>query len=120
MIDSIGIKNFRSLKDLRNGDNDVIDLKPITVLLGQNSSGKSSFLRTFPLLKQSVTSRTKGALALFGDEVDFGDFATTISSGSLYDKDDAFIEFRFKGSCAFGLRNPYRSFTRDNLVKKWI
>lgn len=119
MIDSIGIRNIRSLKDLRIGDNDVVELKPITVLLGQNSSGKSSFLRTFPLLKQSVTSRTRGALALFGDEVDFGDFATTISSDSLDDKDSAYIEFRFKGSCFLGLRNPYRLHTRNGSQKKF-
>ena len=78
MINTIGIKNFRSLKEIKIGNNEFLEIKPITILLGKNSSGKSSFLRIFPLLKQSVTSRTRGALALFGNEVDFGDFATTI------------------------------------------
>lgn len=108
MINSIGIKNFRSLKDLKIGDNDCIDLKPITVLLGKNSSGKSSFLRTFPLFKQSVTSRTRGALALFGDEVDFGDFTTAVSSDLLQDGKEAFIEFHFMGELSQRLPwSPY-------------
>ena len=35
----IKIKNFRSFRDM-----DYIDIKPITILIGRNSSGKSSFL----------------------------------------------------------------------------
>lgn len=100
MINSIGIKNFRSLKELKIDGKNFIELKPITLLLGKNSSGKSSFLRIFPLLKQSVTSRTRGALALFGDEVDFGDFATTISSDAENDEKGPFIEFHFTGEIA--------------------
>jgi predicted ATPase len=49
-------------------------LKPITVLLGRNSSGKSSFLRIFPLLKQSVEEKTKSPLLLYGRYVDFGSY----------------------------------------------
>jgi len=63
------IKNFRSLKD--TGD---IEIKPITVLIGKNSSGKSSFLRTFPMLKQSVQERTTSPILLYGDYVDLGSY----------------------------------------------
>jgi AAA15 family ATPase/GTPase len=61
------IENFRSL--LNTGP---IEIKPITVLIGKNSSGKSSFLRTFPLLKQSVEERTKSPILMYGRFVDFG------------------------------------------------
>ena len=37
---SIGIKNLRSLKNVEQ-----IEIKPITILVGRNSSGKSTFLR---------------------------------------------------------------------------
>lgn len=65
----IGIKNFRSLKD--TGD---IDVKPLTILLGKNSSGKSTFLRTFPMLKQSVQEKTISPILLYGNYVDFGSY----------------------------------------------
>ena len=48
-MDSIRVERLRCLAD--TGD---IKIKPLTILLGQNSSGKSSFLRVFPLLKQSI------------------------------------------------------------------
>lgn len=63
------IQNFRSLKD--TGD---IEIKPITILVGKNSSGKSSFLRTFPMLKQSTQERTISPILLYGDYVDFGSY----------------------------------------------
>lgn len=55
MIRGIGIQNFRSFVDRT-----FIDIKPITVFVGKNSSGKSSLLRTFPLLRQSVEENTTG------------------------------------------------------------
>ncbi|MEQ9372019.1 MAG: AAA family ATPase [Coleofasciculus chthonoplastes F3-SA18-01] len=64
---SIRIKNLRCLSDTG-----FIQIKPITVLLGQNSSGKSTFLRVLPLLKQSVESRTTGPILWTGRLVDFG------------------------------------------------
>ena len=48
MIKRIGIKNFRSIKDLQ------VEIKPITVLYGQNASGKSSILYAPFILKNVV------------------------------------------------------------------
>lgn len=69
----IGVKNLRSLIDTG-----LIHIKPINILLGQNSSGKSTFLRTFPLIKQSLETRTKGPILWYGAYVDFGDFNTAL------------------------------------------
>ncbi len=41
LIDKIHIKNFRALRDIE------VDLKPLTILLGTNNAGKTSFLRAF-------------------------------------------------------------------------
>ena len=68
-MDSIRVERLRCLAD--TGD---IKIKPLTILLGQNSSGKSSFLRVFPLLKQSIESRTSGPILWSGRLVDFGNF----------------------------------------------
>ena len=78
---SIHIQNIRSLRD--TGD---IALTPITLLVGENSSGKSTFLRTFPLLKQSIRKRTDGPLLWAGDMddyVDFGSFKETITNNDI-------------------------------------
>lgn len=70
---SIRIQNLRSLEDTQ-----YVELKPITILVGQNSSGKSTFLRTFPLLRQSVETRISGPVLWNGTYVDFGDFDTAV------------------------------------------
>lgn len=90
MINSIGVDNFRSLCDIND-----IEIKPMTVLLGKNSCGKSSFLRILPMLKQSISRRTRGTIALFGDLVDFGEFETVKNDSENNKKD--YIEFSFKG-----------------------
>lgn len=66
---SFGVSNFRSLREV-----EPIEIKPITVLLGKNSAGKSSFLRCFPLLKQTVEVKTSEPFLWYGDYVDFGDY----------------------------------------------
>jgi predicted ATPase len=76
-MDSIRIQRLRSLSD--TGD---IQIKPITILLGQNSSGKSTLLRVLPLLKQSVESRTTGPILWYGRLVDFGSFDDAHQNGS--------------------------------------
>ena len=76
-IQSIGVKNFRSLKNLNP-----IEIKPMTILVGKNSCGKSSFLRILPLLKQSVERHVEDPIAFYGDYVDFGDFKTALNNHS--------------------------------------
>ncbi|ENX4418110.1 MULTISPECIES: DUF3696 domain-containing protein [Enterobacter] len=63
-------------------DKTFINLKPITVFVGKNSSGKSSLLRTFPLLRQSVEENTTGPILWYGRFVDFGDFTDVLSRNS--------------------------------------
>lgn len=48
-MDKIRLQHYRCLEDTG-----YLSVKPITVLVGANSSGKSSFLKYFALLKQSV------------------------------------------------------------------
>ena len=68
-MEKIQIKNFRSIKD-----SGAIEIKPITVLLGKNSCGKSSFLRLLPLLKQTIEKDKQEPILWYGDNVDFGGF----------------------------------------------
>lgn len=75
---SIRLKNFRSFEDTER-----IELKPITILVGANSSGKSSFLRFFPLLRQTVETLTRSPLLWYSDTgyVDFGNFSQAVRRG---------------------------------------
>lgn len=65
---AFGVKNLRSLTDTG-----LLRLKPITLLVGKNSSGKSSYLRAFPLFRQSLeTPRSSPILWYHPEYVDFG------------------------------------------------
>lgn len=87
MLVSLGVENFRSFKKKTN-----IELKPITVFVGKNSSGKSSFLRLFPLFRQSIEANTTGPILWFGRYVDFGDFNNVLYKQAK----DKHIKFFFK------------------------
>lgn len=67
------LKNYRCFKDTGK-----IPIKPLTFLVGANSSGKSSFLKFFPLLKQSLQQKRRGVFLWNGDFVDFKDFQNTL------------------------------------------
>lgn len=89
MITSVQIKNLRSLRDTG-----MVGIKPITILVGANSSGKSTFLRSFPLLTQSVIKSLRGSISWFDDSyVDFGDFNT---AKCKFVGDDKCIEFHYQ------------------------
>ncbi|MEC3887625.1 AAA family ATPase [Xanthomonas campestris] len=69
MIKGFRVENLRSIKDSK-----MITLRKINILIGRNSSGKSTVLRFLPLLRQSVEQPTKGPILWFGRLVDFGSF----------------------------------------------
>ncbi len=76
-MDGIQIKNLRRLVDTG-----LVKLKPITLLVGANSSGKSTFLRVLPLFKQSVNAKIIGPILWYGSEVDFGSYSTALRKGA--------------------------------------
>ena len=89
-MDFLRIKNVRSIED-----SGTVEVKPITVIAGRNSCGKSSFLRMFPLLKQTIEKRVSEPILWYGDYVDFGEYYEVINK-------------KHKGECIqleFGLTN---------------
>lgn len=75
---SFRIQNLKSVVD-----SGWVDLAALNVVVGKNSSGKSTLLRTFPLLKQTVleTNRVDPVL-WYGNFVDFGDFNTALNNSA--------------------------------------
>ncbi|MHC5132344.1 AAA family ATPase [Pseudomonas glycinis] len=77
-LKSVRVRNLRSF----GMDNKSIPLKKLNIFVGKNSCGKSTFLRTFPLLRQSVQADTKNPILWYGSFVDFGDLRTAINSNA--------------------------------------
>src|SRR5690242_18851522 len=98
MLSGIRLKNFRSL-----ADTGMVELRPITLLLGQNSSGKSTFLRALPLMRQSIRIRSNAPLLWYGDLVDFGSIREVKSSFASEDENVG-IGFKFD---KIAITNPY-------------
>ena len=59
MLQSIFIQNF---KKFNHGQK--IELKPLTIICGRNSSGKSTILQSLLLMKQSISARNDDSFAL--------------------------------------------------------
>lgn len=67
LIDKITVAGFKSIRERRS-----IDVAPLTVLSGANSSGKSSIMQAVLLLKQTVEAPyDPGALLLSGPNIRF-------------------------------------------------
>ena len=99
---SICVKNLRSLRDTND-----MEIKPINILVGSNSSGKSTFLRLFPLIKQSLSKKINGLILWAGDDdyVDFGSFKEAINN-SISEKE---IKFKFNFDIDISIGDFFRT-----------
>ena len=83
---SYSIENIRRITSIPQ-----IEMRPITILVGRNSAGKSTYLRSLPLIRQSLETRSSAPILWFGELVDFGDPNTAIGEGA--DKGQAAFRF---------------------------
>lgn len=79
MINSISFKNYKAFSAGK------LELKPITILLGSNSSGKSSLLQLFLLLEQTINNPEpyESALKLNGRFINLGEDENLIKDKDL-------------------------------------
>ncbi len=91
MFNEICVENFKGFSVLQK-----IPLKPITLLYGPNSAGKSSFLQALLLLKQTLEESNGKETVLLpkGNLVDLGSYAEFINAHDR--KKDLRIIFSFK------------------------
>lgn len=73
MITDITVRNLRSFSEQK------FRVAPITILLGQNSAGKSSVTRLFPLFKQSSEQVASAPILWNSSYVDYGSFQEVLS-----------------------------------------
>ncbi|MEH2423102.1 MAG: DUF3696 domain-containing protein [Nostoc sp.] len=82
MLENISLKNFKGFKELEN-----LNFKPITILCGTNSCGKSSILQSVLLLKQTLESQAPNQILLLnGRFVHLGSFENIIFEKNLDNK----------------------------------
>ena len=92
------------------------DIKPINILVGKNSSGKSTFARVFPLIRQSIEQKTKGPFLWYGRYVDFGSFDEAVNR--TYTDKKIRLSFKFTIPSEDDLVPPFyrgRMFRRGSL-----
>lgn len=95
MINSISLEDFKSFHMLEN-----LPIKPLTILCGANSSGKSTILKSMLTLKQSYSgSKTHDSLILNGDLVNNGFFEDVVRNGEAKS---------FKISHSFFIKSPFK------------
>lgn len=105
MLTRLKLSNFKAWRE--SGD---IQLKPVTLLLGENSTGKSSLLQSLLLMKQTATSPDHTVHLNLGDEVndsvDMGSFEDLLTRNpekrkvgieldAVHDKDHCFFSVEY-------------------------
>lgn len=92
-VEAIRLQNFMAFEDT-----DWIELRPISLLFGKNSSGKSAIIRALLLLRQSLYAPADESPLLFRspDGFDFGDFNSVLHKRSDGKKADRQIGFQFR------------------------
>ena len=85
-ITKIAVKGFKSIAEERE-----IDIRPLTILAGANSSGKSSIMQPFLMLKQTLEAPyDPGPLKIDGPNVQFTEVGQFLSKLVGEDRADRF------------------------------
>lgn len=110
MLKSISLENYKCFKEKTD-----IEIAPLTVLCGVNSSGKSSILKSLLMLKQSYENESSShSFLLSGEYVDNGSFDDVIYHVNRKDIKDNDI---FKISSSYLIRDTSDA-QGKNLVKR--
>jgi predicted ATPase len=99
MIQSIDLRNFKSIKSKH------FPLRNLNILLGLNGQGKSSFIQSLLLLRQSADSLRKGQLLLNGNEFKIG---STKDALYQYAKDPLSIGLQFNDTDPYLMEFEYQ------------
>jgi predicted ATPase len=120
-ITKIGVQGFKSIFDKQE-----IEVRPLTLLAGANSSGKSSIMQPLLLLKQTIEAPVDpGALLLDGPNVRFTQAEQLLSRIQAADATNEFsvtvelsnqekLEVAFKREHGMGFDVASMTYTNDN------
>ncbi|MGL4865156.1 MAG: DUF3696 domain-containing protein [Cetobacterium sp.] len=97
-MDGFRLKGIKSFEDSKE-----IEIKPITIFVGENSSGKSSLLRFGSVIAQTFNEEVITPLSLFGKMIDYGSFEEVKNINN--EENEIYFELKFKN-----LRNTQTRF----------
>lgn len=93
MLESITLKNYKSFENETS-----IEIKPLTILCGVNSSGKSSIIKSLLMMRQTIEKESPyNKLAFMGNLVDNGYFEDIINNSCSEDYFTIQNEFTLSG-----------------------
>ena len=94
-VSKIAVSGFKSIEKKQE-----IEIRPLTVLAGANSSGKSSMMQPVLLLKQTLESPSDpGSLLIRGPNVEFSEVKQLFSATTSDSKKPVFeIDLRIEGT----------------------
>lgn len=78
MLKWLHVCNFKSLRDTGK-----LDIKPITFLVGPNSSGKTSILQSILALRQTIRNKEIKSALILQDYIDLGSFKDIVWEHNL-------------------------------------
>ncbi len=107
------MKSFRLINVKSFDDTDEIELKPVTVFVGPNSSGKSSLLRFPIVMGQTFLEETISPVIFDGKYIDYGNFEDVVRNHHS----DSSINFYLKYSLKDLMKYPLQPM-RPNFHKK--
>lgn len=103
MIKEISLENFKAFKKL-----DGLNIKPITILCGTNSCGKSSILQSILTFKQTLESQNPSqTLLLNGRFTHLGSFENIIYDKKVENAVSFGFKFNFKKHDIMGIPFPF-------------
>ena len=109
MLKKISLKNFKGFQTLDN-----LEFKPITILCGTNSSGKSSILKSLLLMQQTMNGQQlASSLLLNGKLVKLGTFENIIYNHDANNEITISLSFNFENSQKVLKRTRIKSMIRD-------
>lgn len=96
----MGLKTIRLINYKSFDDTGTLDIRPITILIGPNSSGKTSFVQPLLMLKQTVDSRdVTSPLVVNGSYVQLYSYESLIANHDI--RKDLGIELSFQTESDF-------------------
>lgn len=87
MITDISFKNYKLFKEKQT-----LVLKPITILIGKNNTGKSAVLKLLPLLESSLSNRFDNPINLKNNDVVIAELPKDL----IYGQSNKELEFELK------------------------
>ncbi len=109
MVNSINFKNYKAFKT------GALQIKPLTILLGANSSGKSSILQLILLLEQTLNLQEPydSAIKLNGKYINLGEDENIVRDKDL--KKELGLEFKLRQNDTQNFLRPISKKLREQL-----